>query len=207
VIAVELSGPGGTFPTLLGLKAPHGIDEILEADPRTVSSTETARRLVRHGSGLQVLCAGEKIAAGGLSPAQADAVLLSLQGKADYLLLDLPSTPAPSLQSAIPRSQAVVLLVAPTRDCLERASAMASFLQGLAAPGTVLQAVVVSRAPIASPIAMSEIEERLAWPVAGAVPPAPDAFARAAALGKPIVQVEPEGTASQAIQQLAGLLR
>jgi len=53
---------------------------------------------------------------------------------------------------------------------------------------------------------VSEIEERVAWPVAGAIPPAPDAFARAAMLGRPILQIEPDGSASQAIRQLAGIL-
>lgn len=98
-------------------------------------------------------------------------------------------------------------LVEPTRDCVERASAMASFLQGLAVGGATLQSVVVTRSPIASPIAVTEIEEHLAWPVAGAIPPAPNAFARSAVLGRPILQSEPEGIVSQMIRQLAAILQ
>jgi MinD-like ATPase involved in chromosome partitioning or flagellar assembly len=115
--------------------------------------------------------------------------------------------PTPTVQAVIPRSQAVVLMVEPTRDCVDRASAMASFLQGQAVGGAVLQTVLVTRSPIASPISVSEIEERVAWPVAGVIPPAPDAFARAAMLGRPILQLEPDGTIARAIRQLASVLR
>lgn len=207
VIAVELRGYGGSFATLLGLKAAKGLDGLVDADPRLITPQEIGRRVFRHGSGLQVLCAPERIGFEGLGLPQAEAVLLGLVGKADYLLVDLPSIPTPSVQAAIPRSQAVVLLVEPVRDSVERASAMASFLQSLAVGGAVLQALVVTRASIASPIAVTEIEERLAWPVAGAIPPAPDAFARAAALGRPILQTEPEGLVSQAIRKLAAILQ
>jgi MinD-like ATPase involved in chromosome partitioning or flagellar assembly len=127
--------------------------------------------------------------------------------KFDYLLVDLPSVPTPAVQAAVPRSQAVVLVVEPVRDSVDRATAMASFLQSLAVPGTVVQAVVVTRAPIASPIGVAEIEERLALPVAGAIPPAPDACARAASLGRPILMTEPDGTTAAAVRQLAGILR
>jgi len=205
-IAVELRGHAGTFPTLLGMKAVKGLEGLVELDPRVITSQEVGRRLVRHATGLQVLCAPEKIDLERLGLPQAEAILLSLLGKADYLLVDLPSVPTASVQAAVQRSQAVVLLVEPTRDCVERASAMASFLQGLAVGGAILQSVVVTRSPIASPIAVTEIEERLAWPVAGAIPPAPDAFARAASLGRPILQTEPDGTVSQAIRQLAAIL-
>jgi MinD-like ATPase involved in chromosome partitioning or flagellar assembly len=132
---------------------------------------------------------------------------MGLVGKADYLLVDLPSVPTPSVQAAIPLSQSVVLLVEPTRDSIERAAAMASFLQGLAVGGAALQAVMVTRAPIASPIGVPEIEERLAWPVTGAIPPAPDAFARAAALGRPLLQMDPDGMVSQAFRRLAAVLQ
>jgi len=207
VIAVELRGHGGSFPTLLGLKAAKGLDGLVDADPRLITPQEIGRRVFRHASGLQVVCAPERIGFESLGLPQAEAVLLGLVGKADYLLVDLPSIPTPSIQAAIPRSQAVVLLVEPVRDSVERASAMASFLQSLAVGGAVLQALVVTRAPIASPIAVTEIEERLAWPVTGVIPPAPDAFARAAALGRPILQTEPEGMVSLAIRQLAALLQ
>ena len=205
-VAVELRGHAGTFPTLLGMKAFKGLDGLVEMDPRAITADEVGRRLVRHTTGLQVLCAPDRIGGGRLGMPQAEAILLSLVGKADYLVVDLPSAPTPSVHAAIPRSQAVVLMVEPTRDCVDRASAMASFLQGLAVGGAVLQSVVVTRSPIASPVSMSEIEERVAWPVAGAIPPAPDAFARAAMLGRPILQIEPDGSASQAIRQLAGIL-
>jgi Flp pilus assembly CpaE family ATPase len=206
VIAVELRSHAGTFPTLLGMKAAKGLDGFVDVDPRLITAQEIGRRVVRHTTGLQVLCAPEKIGFDLMGLPQAEAILMGLLGKADYLLVDLPSVPTPAVQAAIPRSQGVVLLVEPTRDSVERASAMASFLQSLAVGGAILQSVVVTRAPIASPIAVSEIEERLAWPVAGAIPPAPDAFARAASLGRTLMQTEPDGVVSHAIRQLAAIL-
>jgi DNA-binding response OmpR family regulator len=207
VIAAELRNKAGSFSTLLGLKGAKGLEGLAETEARLISPAEVTRRLARHSSGLQVLCAPEKMGFERLGQPQAEAILLGLVGKADYLLVDLPSIPTPSVEAAVPRSQEVVLVVEPTRDSIDRAALMAAFLQGLAAGGSVQRTVMVTRSPIASPISVSEIEERLALPVAGAVPPAPDAFARAAALGRPILQIEPEGTVAQAIRQLASQLR
>lgn len=207
VIAVELRGHSGTFPTLLGMKGAKGLEGLVDSDPRRITAEEVGRRMVRHATGLQVICAPAEMGFEPLGLAQAEAILLGLAGKADLILVDLPSVPMPSVQAALPRSQSVVLLVEPTRDCVERASAMASLLQGLAVGGAVLQSVVVTRSPIAAPISVTEIEERLAWPIAGAIPPAPDAFARAAALGRPILQTDPDGTVGQAIRQLTAVLQ
>jgi DNA-binding response OmpR family regulator len=207
VIAVELRGQAGTFPTLLGMKGARGLDDLAQAEPRAITSPELARRLVRHATGIHVLCAPEKVGIERLELAQAEAILEGLAGTADYLLLDLPSTPTPSVEAAIPRSQAVVLVVEPVRDSVERGSAMAAYLQGIAVGGAVLQTVVVSRSPIASPLGASEIEERIAWPIGGAIPPAPDAFSHAASLGRPLMQTEPDGTVCQAIRQLVTVLR
>jgi DNA-binding response OmpR family regulator len=207
VIAAELRSQAGTFPTLLGMKSVRGLDELAQAEPRAITSQELARRLVRHATGIQVLCAPEKAGVERLEEAQAEAILQGLSGTADYLLLDLPSIPTPSVEAAIPRSQSVVLVVEPVRDCVERASAMAAYLQGIAVGGAVLQTVVVSRSPIASPLGASEIEERIAWPIGGAIPPAPDAFSHAASLGRPLMQTEPKGTIAEAIRQLVSILR
>ncbi len=74
-IAVELRGHAGTFPTLLGMKAVKGLDGLVELDPRVITAQEVGRRLVRHATGLQVLCAPEKIGFEQLGLPQAEAIL------------------------------------------------------------------------------------------------------------------------------------
>jgi len=208
VVAVELRGQAGSFATLLGLKGARGLDELAEAELRRITAQEVARRVLRHASGLQVVCpAADRVGFERMGVDQAQAILAGLRELGDYVLVDLPSIPTAAVEAAIPASRSVVLLVEPVRDSVERASAMASFLQSIAQAGAVLLAVAVTRAPIAAPLSVSEIEERLAVPVAAAIPPAPDAFARAANLGRPVILTDPSSTAAQAFVQLAGLLR
>lgn len=207
VAAVELRGHMGSFPILLGLKVADGISRLSLAEPREITQQAVAQRMVSHASGMRALCAPAEIGPGLLPQPAADAILRALSGLAQVLVVDLPPFPAPSVLAALPLSQVVCLVVEPLRESVERATRMASFVESQAASGASLGVLIVSRAPIASPISRTEISERLRWPILGAIPPAPDEFLRAANLGKTILEIYPEGILSQTIRDLAEKLK
>jgi len=136
------------------------------------------------------------------------ALVAALKGLADVVLLDLPPCPRPETEVAIASSDVVLLNMEPTRLGLESAAALAAYAKAHARPAAKLLVVIINRAPLATPVGVRQIEERLGWVVVGGIPPAPDECARAQQLGAPVVQAAPDSTASQAFKALAqGLLR
>ena len=73
----------------------------------------------------------------------------------------------------------------PTRLGLESAAAMAAYAKAHARPAAELRLLIINRAPLTTPVAVRQIEERLGWKAVGAIPPAPDEAARARTARKP----------------------
>ncbi|MCX6071757.1 MAG: response regulator [Chloroflexi bacterium] len=208
-IAVELRPELGQLQTLLGLSTGDSTRTLFSLEPARIQSTSVSAWIVRHSSGVQVLPAPLGIQPDAhFEPAQAMALVAALKELADVVLLDLPPCPRPETEVAIASSDIVLLNMEPTRLGLESAAALAAYAKAHARPAAKLLVVIINRAPLATPVGVRQIEERLGWVVVGGIPPAPDECARAQQLGAPVVQAAPDSTASQAFKALAqGLLR
>ena len=204
VIVAELRPGLGHLQTMLGLAAGDGTLGLYALDPSQIHAKSVTAWVVRHTSGLQVLPAPT-----GLRPElridaeQARAIVAALTALADVVLIDLPPFPTPESEAAIGISDRVILTMEPTRIGLESAAAMAAFAKAHARPAADLRVVIINRAPLASPVAVRQIQERLGWMVLGGVPPAPDEGARAQQLGSPVIQSAPDSTVAQACKELA----
>jgi CheY-like chemotaxis protein len=203
-IIAELRPELGHLQTLLGLSAGDGTRTLCSLEPAQLHSASVSTWIVRHSTGVQVLPAPV-----GIQPeihfeaAQAIALVAALKGLAEVVLLDLPPYPRPETEAAIAASDVVLLTMEPTRLGLESAAALAAYARVHARPGADLQVVIINRAPLATPVGVHQIEERLGWKVLGGIPPAPDECARAQQLGTSVVQAAPDSTASQAFKALA----
>ena len=204
VIVAELRPGLGHLQTMLGLAAGDGTLGLYALDPSHIHARSVIAWVVRHTSGLQVLPAPT-----GLRPdlrieaEQARAIVAALTALADVVLIDLPPFPTPESEAAIGVSDRVILTMEPTRIGLESAAAMAAYAKAHARPAADLRVVIINRAPLASPVAVRQIQERLGWIVLGGVPPAPDECARAQQLGSPVIQSAPDSTVAQACKELA----
>lgn len=204
VIVAELRPGLGHLQTMLGLAAGDGTLGLYALDPSHIHARSVIAWVVRHTSGLQVLSAPT-----GLRPElridveQARAIVAALTALADVVLIDLPPFPTPESEAAIGVSDRVILTMEPTRIGLESAAAMAAYAKAHARPAADLRVVIINRAPLASPVAVRQIQERLGWMVLGGVPPAPDECARAQQLGSPVIQSAPDSTVAQACKELA----
>jgi len=204
VIVAELRPGLGHLQTMLGLAAGDGTLGLYALDPSHIHARSVTAWVVRHTSGLQVLSAPT-----GLRPElridveQARAIVAALTALADVVLIDLPPFPTPESEAAIGVSDRVILTMEPTRIGLESAAAMAAYAKTHARPAADLRVVIINRAPLASPVAVRQIQERLGWMVLGGVPPAPDECARAQQLGSPVIQSAPDSTVAQACKELA----
>jgi MinD-like ATPase involved in chromosome partitioning or flagellar assembly len=132
--------------------------------------------------------------------------LQAVVGLADHVLVDLSPYPLTAIQAAVQRSGEVVLIVEPVKDCVMAGFAMVSFLRSHVGASTNLSLVLVNRAPMAAPLAVREIQEKLEFQAARAIPPAVDECARAQQLGMPLIQSQPDSFAAQAYKELAAQL-
>jgi DNA-binding response OmpR family regulator len=207
VLAVEFRPHPGSLSTLLGLKAPKGLDEILAMEPAAIHAREVSSRLQMHPSGLRILCAPRAMDPElRLDADRAESLIEALSGVADYVLLDLPQHPLTAVEAGVGRSAAVVVMTEPVWDSVVSAAAMVGFVRAHAGPGAEIQLVLVTRAPLASPVAMQEIQSAVGLPVRRAIPPAVDELARAQRVGMPIVQGQPDSFVAQAYRELAAQL-
>ena len=203
-IAAELRAGMGQMHAMLGLAAGDGMLGLLALDPQHIHSKSISGWVVRHTSGLQVLPAPTEISPEArIEGAQALAIIAGLTSLADTVLFDLPPFPSPEGEAALGVSDRVLMTMEPTRLGLEAASVMATYAKAHARPAADLRVVVISRAPLATPISARQIQERFGWTVLGGVPPAPDDCARAQQLGTPLIQAAPDSTATEAFKQLA----
>jgi CheY-like chemotaxis protein/MinD-like ATPase involved in chromosome partitioning or flagellar assembly len=207
VVAVEFRPYPGSFPVLLGLPSTKGLEELLEMEPGAITAHELSRRLSSHSSGVQVLCAPRVLnPEARIDSKRGEAILEGLAGLADYVLIDLPAHPSPASQAAIRCSRRIFLVVEPVRDCIEAGFTMAAYLKTQASAGTDVRVVIVNRAPLASPVALGDIQTRLGCQVAGAIPQAADECSRAQQIGRPVLQSQPEAFVSQALRGLVQAL-
>ncbi|MCJ7511968.1 MAG: response regulator [Anaerolineales bacterium] len=205
-VACELRPYPGSAGLLIGVHSGKSLADLLRLPARSITAQEVERQLAVHTTGLKLLPSPEDIVEDRqIEPEQAAAILDGLDPKAAHRLVDLPPAIGPAGRVALEKSDSVLLLVDPVRDSVEAGRVAADYVRGLASAGAALGLVVVNRAPIASPMAPAEIEERIGWEIRGQVPPAADQCALAQQRGIPIVQLQPEAVISQAIKRLADL--
>ncbi len=203
-LAAELRAKMGQMHAMLGLAAGDGMLGLLALDPPHIHAKSITAWVVRHTSGLQVLPAPTGIGPDArIEGAQALAIVAALASLADTVLIDLPPFPSPEGEAVLGVSDRVLMTMEPTRLGLEAAFVMAAYAKAHARPAADLRVVVISRAPLATPISARQIQERFGWTVLGGVPPAPDDCARAQQLGTPLIQAAPDSTATEAFKQLA----
>lgn len=207
VVAAEFRPYWGSFPVLLGLPLGKGLETLIGLSPERITPRAVSACLAREHSGMQLLCAPRTLETEvRIEPGQAEAILASLSSLADHVLVDLPPQPAPSSEAAIRASRWVFLVLEPVRDCLESAVAQAGRIKALVSAGTDLRALAVNRVPLAAPLPLAEIGDRLGFPVLAAVPPAADECSRAQQLGRALMHVLPEALVSQAYREMAQAL-
>lgn len=136
-----------------------------------------------------------------IEPDQAIALITSLAGLADYLVIDLPSYPSAANQAAIRHCDFVALVVEPEPACVTSAGVTLELLKSWGVSGGIVEAVVVNRAELA--MDLREIRARLGCEIVGVVPPARPACLAAQERGTPLVLHQPESLAAISLTEIA----
>ena len=205
VILAELRSHRGTVAHNLNMTPSQDLGSLLSINPSQIDRREVIRRLVQHTSGLRVLVAPQQVTDHSLTATHVEVIIEIFSVEADYLILDLPVVAGPAVRQALERADQILLVTEP--ETLSLACARAD-LETFRTWGVFdrMHLVVVSRSQSGTLLARKEIEEQLGVPVAGSLPPAPEAFQFAASVGIPLVVSKPETLAASAFRKLIKVL-
>jgi Flp pilus assembly CpaE family ATPase len=138
------------------------------------------------------------------APEAAIGELEDMGDEADYLVLDLGCALTPQVKYALPRLDALAVVVDMEMLSVECARRILSSL-GPAdlSPRGAIAAVVVNRASLACPLDVEEMQRLIGIPILGSIPPAGDLCNSAQKARRPVVAFDPESLAAQSLVQVA----
>jgi MinD-like ATPase involved in chromosome partitioning or flagellar assembly len=123
---------------------------------------------------------------------------------ADYLLLDLGSAVTQLVRCALPRLDALAVVVDLEASSVECARRVLSVIgQPDVCPRGTIGVVVVNRASLACPLSVDQVQRLLGTSVVGAIPPAADLCSAAQKARRPVAVFEPESLAARCLVQIA----
>lgn len=154
---------------------------------------------IKDAPGLRIALA-QDIAA----PEKAAAELEAMGEEAGYVLLDFGSAVTELVKCALPRLDALILVVDMellSVTCAKRV--LSAVQQPETYPLGTIGIVVVNRASLAYPLTVDEVQRLIGMPVLGAVPPAGDLCSSALKVLRPVVHFDPESLAARSLVQVA----
>ena len=157
--------------------------------------------------GLSVLF-GPQMAAecGPLAAARARELVRALAALSDCVVVDLPNSLSEANRAMIESSDAVALVVERDPICAQSGRLMARAIEDWNGAPQPIELVLVNRAALVSPMALSDIEIQLGRSPLGVIPPAPDLCATAQNVHLPLVALQPESLIAGSLAALSGKL-
>jgi pilus assembly protein CpaE len=137
-------------------------------------------------------------------PEKVAAELETMGEEAGYVLLDLGSAVTELVKRAMPKLDALVLVV--DMELLSVACAkrvLSAVQQPEICPLGTIGIVVVNRASLACPLSVDEVQRLIGMPVLGTVPPAGDLCSSALKALRPVVHFDSESLAARSLIQVA----
>jgi Flp pilus assembly CpaE family ATPase len=177
-IAIELTPEYGSFAGLLNCTPSCDIATLLERAPETMSRRAVALCLENVRPGFRALCGPRRVEEHRpLLPGQARSLLGFARTLADYILVDVPSIFAASIEEVVQHSTFTAMVLERNRLGLGAAQAKLPALKSIAAsPGTVA-AVLIGKTTFTEFLTPAEFSKRLGCGILAVIPPAADLHA------------------------------
>jgi len=201
-VAVDLCPPFGALATLMGLDPKRGIGELFKPGRDEVRREHLEAVLLQHSSGARLL-PGERDPEkyDTLTPAGMDLLLAELPVLADYVIIDMPSSPSETVVAALRKCNSVNLVTSAGQESQNRVSSAAALLSRRGVDGGRLGVVVVDRT--GADADMSDLMSIGGYPVTGVIPFDGEECADAEARGVPVVLYAPLSPVAVALCRLA----
>lgn len=209
-VAVELRPGMGTWAGELGFANSTGLTNLLRLTTDEINSETTANELVKTSFGIRLLLAStglQEIDILYKAEPQVGALILSLAGLSQALILDIGTTFFPALEKILALCDEVCVVSEPQPHCLQRTSQLIDDLGrfGFGEFGDLkrVHTVVINRVRADLQLGAVQIQEMLGRPIHLVVPPVPELCYHAAMRNAPLTIIQPEGIYSQQIMRLA----
>jgi Flp pilus assembly CpaE family ATPase len=208
VILAEIQpAPGGLAPYFRLSHSTQTLEHLAAMDPRKLDTAAVEKMLwfSRGAANLKFLFASQNLEQLEELPAAKVSALVGLLAElAEYVVLDLPPVLSAGTRAAIQASDVLAILVERDAFALEAAEAKLKALQMAGITPGHVGAIVVSKAPLGAPMAISEFATRLGVEMFGYVPPAPDLCAAANKRHITVSVLDGESLVARSLGALAG---
>lgn len=211
VIVAELLGSYSSFYDHFFYKksraALSGLDALMKLEPEKITPQEVERCLVKLPSGLGLLLGPQRVEDfSELNPDKTDALVRALAGLGQYVVLDLQNHASAACQAAVKHCDFAVVVIDRTPTCVAAGKMTADLLQQLGLIPVRIGVVVVNRQPLPISVDVAEVLNTMGCQLVGVMPTATDACSEALRAGVPMVTNDPQGTASDALIEIANRL-
>ena len=212
VVLAELRLWGGTIAEMLNVPYQGHLEQLLALDVKAISPQIVQNALVTHFTGLSVLPAPrvnpDMQTKCGIDPAKAEIIVQGLQGKCDYLVLDLGCGLAPQSIHILQRCTRTLLVTEHCPLSLRLTAHTLAALSSLGITGNRFDVIVNNRSRTNNTMSMAEMESMIGQPLLATIMPMTELLFRVhlEGEGRPIILLQPDNPSVQAIADLAQML-
>ena len=203
VVLVDLDLQFGSAGALLDLEDNGGLLDLIRSG-HAPDAAELIGMLQVHASGLSVLCApAPLVPLNAIAPETVGAVLDTLRGQFDYVVVDLPRALVEWIAPVLTRAGRLALVTDTSVPCIRQAKRVIEFYRDDNASLQVDLIVNREARPLVKPAQVREAESVLGMPFAHWLPDAPREARKAADLGRPVVELYPSSRLGRALGKIA----
>jgi Flp pilus assembly CpaE family ATPase len=169
-----------------------------------IDAAGVGSRLCSFPLGLRVLFGPQGLDEfGEIDPRAAEALINTVSGMAERVVIDLPPLSSPLTQVVVKQCDFVLIVLERDPASVHAAKIVLRLLRAWGITQLVTGAIVVNRVTTYIPMPMSDIAPQIDCAILGVVPPAIDLCARANQAGSPVVFFQPESTLAGVLTDVA----
>jgi pilus assembly protein CpaE len=207
VILAEMVPGNGTLRLDLGIEDRGGLSRLLQLSPAEITRQKVLESLVHHDSGLKFLLASEKPSEKTLvnHVDQYTVIVARLSTLAHFVILDLGNGLLPFTPRLLPACHHFLIVTDPLPNTILHTRALLDDLLKMGVKAAQLKVVLNNRLRSETILPVMEVQNRLGFPLAATITPAPELFDLAVRARKIAFSLQPNSLTARQIEKLASV--
>jgi len=207
VILAEMVPGNGTLGLDLGIEDRGGLSRLLQLSPAEITRQKVLESLVHHDSGLKFLLASEKPSEKTLvnHVDQYTVIVARLSTLAHFVILDLGNGLLPFTPRLLPACHHFLIVTDPLPNTILHTRALLDDLLKMGVKAAQLKVVLNNRLRSETILPVMEVQNRLGFPLAATITPAPELFDLAVRARKIAFFLQPNSLTARQIEKLASV--
>jgi CheY-like chemotaxis protein/MinD-like ATPase involved in chromosome partitioning or flagellar assembly len=207
VVLSDFRPGNGNLSLSLGYKNQISMSKLLTKEAREISISDVQSALQVFDSGVRVLLSSYMPSESKLMDAadQFSAIVRHLSYLGKYVVLDLGSSLAPSVQKVIDLCSQLIIVTEPVESSITQTKALLDELSMQILGLGNIHVVLVNRIRSEAHMSTRSVQDKLGRPVSAMISPAPELAASAGTQNAPMIAIQKEGLINQQYDKLAQL--